>query len=142
MEMMHKNFKVTQCGLILNECYPQFGASPDGFIDCECCGGGCLEIKCPFSMKDKLKLEIPWLIPENGSVQLNRSHSYYYQLQMQLFMTGRQYCDFFVWCPQNFHLERVFPDKDLWDTMSVKALELYTKCIMSELVFKLFSRKY
>ena len=32
-------------------------ASPDGVVSCECCGSGMVEIKCPYSCKDKSFLE-------------------------------------------------------------------------------------
>lgn len=32
------------------------GASPDGIVNCVCCGKGVLEIKCPYSCVDKLLL--------------------------------------------------------------------------------------
>jgi len=32
---------------------PFIGASPDGIISCLCCGKGVVEVKCPFSCKDK-----------------------------------------------------------------------------------------
>jgi hypothetical protein len=28
-------------------------ASVDGMVECSCCGGRCLEIKCPFSHREK-----------------------------------------------------------------------------------------
>lgn len=42
----HENFKCELTGVILNECYPHLGSSPDGIVNCSCCGKGCLEIKC------------------------------------------------------------------------------------------------
>jgi hypothetical protein len=39
-------------GLCLNPRYPQFGASPDGMVYCECCGRGCIEVKCTFLLKN------------------------------------------------------------------------------------------
>ena len=33
------------------------GASPDGIVQCDCCGKGVVEIKCPFSCRDKMFLE-------------------------------------------------------------------------------------
>lgn len=43
----HTNFSVNNSGLIINPKFPFIGASPDGIICCDCCGKGCLEIKCP-----------------------------------------------------------------------------------------------
>ena len=49
----HINFKCVNAGLVVNPLYPHLGASPDGFVECDCCPGkGLLEIKCPFSAKD------------------------------------------------------------------------------------------
>ena len=44
----HTNFTINDSGLIINPSYPHLGATPDGKISCECCGTGCLEIKCPY----------------------------------------------------------------------------------------------
>ena len=49
MQANHKNFSLSENGLIINTAYPYFGASPDGLIQCDCCGLGTLEIKCPFT---------------------------------------------------------------------------------------------
>lgn len=44
------NFSVTEAGLVINSNIPYMGASADGIINCNCCGKGCLEIKCPYSL--------------------------------------------------------------------------------------------
>jgi len=53
-EMFRSNetFQVRDSGLIINPDVPHLGASPDGLVSCDCCGGGCLEIKCPLCKKD------------------------------------------------------------------------------------------
>ena len=33
--------------------YSHMGASPDGTVNCVCCGNGVLEVKCPFTCHDK-----------------------------------------------------------------------------------------
>ena len=48
----HTNFECTNAGLMVNPLFPHLGASPDGFVHCDCCGKGLLEIKCPFTAKD------------------------------------------------------------------------------------------
>lgn len=146
MNTEHTNFACQEAGLILNENYPQFGASPDGHTTCDCCGKGCLEIKCPFSMRDKPRLDISWLVDSGSSSETNsvkkldRNHPYYSQIQMQLFLSNRQFCDFFVWCPNDNHLERIYPDNDFWTTVSQKALLFHKRVIVPELVAKHHSR--
>lgn len=49
MRASHTVFECTPAGLVVNPLFPHLGASPDGFTDCECCGKGLVEIKCPFS---------------------------------------------------------------------------------------------
>lgn len=51
MSVCHKNLQVCMCGFLVNTAYPEVGASPDGLTTCECCGKGCLEIKCPFKYR-------------------------------------------------------------------------------------------
>ena len=47
-------FSCEESGLILlhSECY-MLGASVDGRVTCDCCGVGNLEVKSPFSHRDK-----------------------------------------------------------------------------------------
>ena len=53
----HINFKLSKSGLVVNTQFPFMGASPDGVLGCSCCDNGVLEIKCPFSCRDKAFLE-------------------------------------------------------------------------------------
>lgn len=32
--------------------FPHLGASPEGIVQCECCGNGVLEIKCPYNARE------------------------------------------------------------------------------------------
>ena len=49
----HKNFTVSESGLVLMETNPFIGASPDSNIECSCCGKGTLEVKCASSVKNE-----------------------------------------------------------------------------------------
>ena len=44
-------------GLFLSQAYTYLGDSPDGVIRCNCCGEGILEIKCPWTSREKLNSE-------------------------------------------------------------------------------------
>ena len=39
---LHKNFNVSESGLVLMEENPFIGTSPDSNVDCSCCGSGLL----------------------------------------------------------------------------------------------------
>ncbi|KAL3889770.1 hypothetical protein ACJMK2_002098 [Sinanodonta woodiana] len=126
----HVNYKLVDSGLIIHERYPQLGARD-----------GCLEIKCPYSMKEKPILDVPWLQLINNKLTINCKHTYYYQMQMQMFLSDQQYCDFYVWCLHDHHYERVYRDNTLWQSMSIKAMEFHSKCVIPELLCQYFPRR-
>ena len=49
----HRNFEVSDSGLVIHPSYPLMGSSPDSFVECDCCGRGVIEVKCPFSCKQE-----------------------------------------------------------------------------------------
>ena len=59
MSKSHVNHSVNLAGLILNPDFLYLGASPDGIVNCSCCGVGCLEIKCSSKYRDNLK-KLSW----------------------------------------------------------------------------------
>lgn len=38
MNASHQNFKYRKSGIVINNNYPFFSATPDGIIECDCCG--------------------------------------------------------------------------------------------------------
>jgi putative phage-type endonuclease len=70
------------------------GASPDGLINDD----GLIEIKCPYGQRDKNP-------PEFKSIDY-QSH-YWMQIQIQLLVTGCQWCHFYQWSAHGYMLETV-----------------------------------
>ena len=58
-----------------------------------------------------------FLLEENTITKVNVSDSYYYQIQCQLFVTKKNYCDFFVWTTKDWHFERISIDKEFCNEM-------------------------
>ena len=88
---LHKNFNVSESGLVLMEKNPFIGASPDSNVNCSCCGSGPLGMKCPNSIKrEKLSHEnVSFLtLGENDKVIFNQNHPFFYQVQGQMGVTG------------------------------------------------------
>ena len=91
MERTHVNFKLTRCGLFINEQHPFLHATPDFLTSCDCCGLGCGEVKCPICIGedcdfDKYVMEKSSCLEKvNDKFQLKRKHHYYCQVQQQLF---------------------------------------------------------
>ena len=100
----HKKFSSNAVGLVLLKNYPYIGASPDMEIECECCGLGLVEIKFPYSILDQQPSSdnLPYLknrTDEYGTTlttELAHNTAYYFQIQGQMAVTGRGYCDLFV----------------------------------------------
>ena len=49
----HDDMSIMKCGFHISSKYPFIGASPDALVQCNCCGEGVVEVKCPFWAKDK-----------------------------------------------------------------------------------------
>lgn len=125
--------------------WPHLGASPDGIVECLCCGKGVCEIKCPFCYKDQqLKTAVDQknscLVSVDGEMKLDTSHSYYYQVQAQIFICGVDYCDFVVYTDKDIHIERVFPNDVFWQNAKELATTFLKHAILPELVGKWFTR--
>lgn len=76
---------VQQVGFVLPDWTDVFGGSPDGLIGDE----GVLETKCP-KPENLIRLHADGVVPAQ----------YIPQIQGLLLVTGRPWCDFFVWHPE------------------------------------------
>lgn len=113
----HNNINVSSSGLFVLSGMSYIGASPDGLVDCTCCGQGLLEIKCPLSVSHATpnSNNLPYLLSnDKKEIHLSKSHLYYSQVQQQMGVTGRKWCDFFVYSRHGFHLERIYFDSERW----------------------------
>ena len=101
----HNNLVVRPSGLVVHPNHPLLGASPDGFVCCDCCESRVLEIKCPFKYRSTSPTaDTPLSDPNfclqknaNGEVHLSLSHQYYYQVQGQIALCNVECCDFVCW---------------------------------------------
>ena len=108
----HANFQCIAAGLHVTPRYPHLGATPDGMINCDCCGEGVIEIKCPYKHRDKHPHDVtdPQFClkrDEDGCMHLCHTHEYFYQIQGQLAVCEKEYCDFVCWTPHGMHVERI-----------------------------------
>lgn len=108
----HENFVSIPAGLHVDLSYPHLGASPDGLINCDCCGKGLIEVKCPYKYRDVDPCTVTdpsfyLKMSDNGCLQLGRNHAYYHQIQGQLAICKREYCDFICWTQKGMYTERI-----------------------------------
>ena len=102
MKSNHSSSTLKPSGLLLDPSSPFVGASPDGIVECSCCGCGVLEIKpytCEYqSFEDRADENSFFLeVDDSRNLRLKESHPYYYQVQLQMKLYGVRYCDFVVW---------------------------------------------
>jgi len=100
-EMISGN-TVTPCAFYQYEEW--LGASPDGLVGDK----GLVEIKCPFGIRNNK----PPLF-KTAKQQLH----YYAQMQVQMFVSGREWCDFYQWTPNGDSLERIELDTAFLSTV-------------------------
>ena len=101
---------------------------------------GLLEIKNPFSFKDKdldeactnssFCLELD---KETKTRRLKRRHDYYFQIQCQLYCTDKTWCDFVVRTTRDMHIERIHRDSKWWGVQLAKLRKFYFDALLPEL---------
>ncbi len=110
---------VEECGFFVHPGHDWLGASPDGLI----VEDGVIEVKCPFGLRDKKE-------PEFKTAE--QQPHYYAQMQIEMAVTGRKWCDFYQWAKHGDSLERV-EFSDQWFNNNLPALESFYKWYLSEL---------
>ena len=143
---IHEKFFVINSGLILHPSYPFLGATPDGIVNCSCCGPGVLEIKCPFrckesSFEDAASQKSFCLEEENGDLMLKVEHAYYYQVQLQMKICHVEYADFVLWREEDMFVQRIAIDKEFIDDAINKTVPFIKLAILPELVGRWFTKQ-
>jgi len=115
MNAQHRSFTVVKSGLVLDMSRPFIGASPDGLVECSCCGKGTLEIKCPYSCRDK------------AFEEASKDKSFYLQSNDEgdLLLTKGQ---------------RILYDKEFIKAKLDSLGEFIIKCVLPELIAKWFTK--
>ncbi|XP_066272266.1 uncharacterized protein [Branchiostoma lanceolatum] len=148
MQTQHTNFRVHQCGMSVHPEHQFLHATPDFVCSCDCCGQGCGEVKCPYCLKE---MDFDEYVKKRSSCMdqtflLKKDHKYYYQVQQQLFATGKSYCDFVVCSVSDSRqariaVERIKPDLEHWNTVVPKLAQFWRFCILPEILGRWFTQK-
>jgi len=75
-----------------------------------------------------------YLIDKDGTLALDNSHSYYYQVQCQLGVTEMDNCFFIVWTPDRLHIEEIQADESFFEANVTAASILIQKAILPEII--------
>lgn len=113
MAQNHVNFTMTKCGFIIQQGFHYIGATPDAMVNCDCCGKGCIEVKCPYCMRSE-DISNVHLNFFDGDQKLKNNHAYYYQVQCQMATCSVPYCDFVVWTEKGIAIQRLEANEDFF----------------------------
>ena len=139
----HPNLKAKACGFFVHPEKGWLGASPDADVNDpdSPMSNGIAELKCPFLKADVTVEEacqdtvFYCTMDEDDNLELDRSHQYYHQVQLQLYVSGRSWCDFCVYTCKNVAVERIYPDTK-WQQECIPTLDSYFfNCMLPELVY-------
>lgn len=138
--------KLLECGLFVSLENGQLAASPDRIvIEQNTAERGCLEIKCCFKGKEGTPEEAIKKYQQESSfplklvkdqIVLKDKHSYFYQVQMQMAITGCKWCDFVFFTNKSAPvlIERITFDNKFWNSTKEKLINYHYKNIVPALV--------
>ena len=136
---------MAEAGLFISLEKPYIGATPDGIMTCDCCEQRALEIKCPYCFKDGLHEDDAdnFCMEQNekGEWVLRHSHSYYYQVQVQLNVCEIGSGDFVVWTENGILTEKIYRDQIFYDKQLQQVQYFHVYGILPELIDKWYTRK-
>lgn len=103
-QICHGNFNCDLSGFVITREIQYIGALPDGFVQCDCCGKGCIEIKCPFLHAKNTSFEaVCHDLKKNQIIQgvpslVKKEYSpYFCQIQCQLSVIKKEWCDLVIY---------------------------------------------
>lgn len=122
------NIIVGPSGFLVSETHPFLGATPDGTIYDSSNKNqpfGFLEVKCPYSHRNRTPIEAASTpgfccsieLHESGDtntqvLKLRQNHIYYAQIQGQMAVGGRTWCDFVIFTTKAISVERITFDNN------------------------------
>ena len=130
-------------GFVVSEDHPFLGASPDAVVYDPSVTStfGLAELKCPYSSRDMTPVEacsqpafFCTLNSTSGKLQLKKEHPYHSQVQGQMAITKREWCDFVVYTEKGISIERIHFDKIFWEELLQKLVDIYDNCLAPEIV--------
>ena len=129
----HEGLTSQPCGFIVHPTMGWLGATLDAFVNDPTydLSNGIAEFKCPYSVKNITPLEACqkpsfYCTMVNEKLHLKRQHSYYHQVQLQLYfgMDMYHWCDFCVYTTKGIAVERISLDTD-WCNINITKLQSY-----------------
>jgi len=133
-------FVVNASGLCVSLTHPMLAASPDGIVDDKLL----VEVKCPYTARNDLITPdtVPYLFKGDSELLLDTRHNYFYQIQGQLFVTGRQMCHLVVYSTVDCKIVNVERDNVFIEHMVMQLESFFRDYFVSAVKDKWFYRRY
>ena len=138
----HHKPKLVPKGIVIFPSKPFLGASVHNIQKCQC-SDGCpvrvVEYKCPWKQRD-LHQKQPFLTPEIGGIQngknfaLKSTSNYYFQVQLQMFVSGLTLCIFVVWTNKVIFTVEVPYDLSFMSVVCAKLEKFWTSQVLPSLI--------
>lgn len=126
---------VRQCGIFIDQNLNYLAALPDGICGDPSTGKAVLlEVKCPYSIRHTVPTQAPYLIAGKKHYHLNKRHDYYSKIQLQLWVTKLDVCDFVVWTPNGIYIENIVKGTTYCQKI-IKRADLYYKGVFASKYF-------
>ena len=74
------------------------------------------------------------LFINSGKIMLKEKHSYYAQIQGQMALGERPWCDFIIYTQTDISIQRINLNERYWQENLTKLLSFYDNCIAPEIV--------
>ena len=132
----HRKFKLTEHGLRISREHPFIACSIDGLVSCSCHQEKLIEIKCPFSLRNKHPKEAAvtkGCAYEDGVWKMGSNSPYYHQIQGQLGIYGLQQCDLVIYTNKGYVVIPVYYDDKFFQMMLCKLKMFYLSSVIPEI---------
>ena len=73
-------------------------------------------------------------LDKDGKLSMSTIHDYYYQVQGQLSICNKPYCDFICWTKKGIFCERIFKNANFFDLILPSLKAFFLKFILPELL--------
>ena len=122
--------EVRSSGLVVNVDKPWLSATPDGVLSTSD-NTFLVEIKCPYTARDLtiaeavVQLKSFCLEERDGVFKLKRNHTYFYQIQAQMYVSNIDACIFIVWTQREMFKEIIELDAQFMNLVVPKLEKFY-----------------
>ena len=142
----HNGLVAVKAGFVICEEFPFLGATPDACVHdpSRTEQYGLVEIKCPYKYRDLLPEHAAsnsdfcsFVTEKDGKKILNlkQSHTYFCQVQGQMAITKRKWCDFVIFTNKGISVQTIEFDPTFWTNQLLpKLINFFENCFAPAIV--------